>query len=73
MKSTLYGFVSGTIVQVSNLMTNDLDRSTINAADISPNELYPYFRRTLYALSIEDENAYFVGKFGILVQGCTII
>lgn len=59
-------------IQLSNVVPNDLDLSAINPADISPDELYPYFRRTIYSLSIEDVNAYFVGNFGILVQGCTI-
>lgn len=48
---------------------NDLDLDTISDEDRVDGELYPYFRRTVYALRVEGENSYFVGKLGFLAQG----
>ncbi|MBW4552715.1 MAG: Hint domain-containing protein [Aphanocapsa sp. GSE-SYN-MK-11-07L] len=52
-----------------NDATNDLDLDEISEEDIASWGIYPSFRRTIYSLSVEGENSYFVGKLGFLVQG----
>jgi hypothetical protein len=48
---------------------NDLDPDNIPEEDIASSGIYPSFRRTVYSLTVEGENSYFVGKLGFLAQG----
>jgi hypothetical protein len=61
--------LSGNCPRSLGYAENDLSTDKIPPEDINSCEMYPYFRRTVYSLSVEGENSYFVGKLGFLVQG----